>query len=81
MYLAVVGSTNITDKQRGIASVIIDGFFFAYLPELVISGGALGIDSLEGKGNRMEQSPRMEYQFHGVPSKESTLGARRIQGT
>lgn len=46
MLLAVVGSTNITDKQRGIASVIIDGFFFAYLPELVISGGALGIDSL-----------------------------------
>lgn len=46
MYLAVVGSTNITDKQRGIASVIIDGFFFSYNPELVISGGAVGIDSL-----------------------------------
>lgn len=46
MYLAVVGSTNITDRQRGLASVIIDGFFHAYSPELVISGGAVGIDSL-----------------------------------
>lgn len=46
MRLAVVGSTNITDKQREIASVIIDGFLFAYTPELVISGGAFGIDSL-----------------------------------
>lgn len=46
MRLAVVGSTNITYKQRGLASVIIDGFFHAYLPELVISGGAEGIDSL-----------------------------------
>lgn len=46
MRLAVVGSTNITPKQRGIASVIIDGFFFCYSPEMVISGGAVGIDSL-----------------------------------
>jgi hypothetical protein len=44
--LAVVGSTNITDKQRGLASVIIDGFLFSYEPDVVISGGALGIDSL-----------------------------------
>lgn len=46
MRLAVVGSTNITNKQRGIASVIIDGFFFSYSPDVVISGGAIGIDSL-----------------------------------
>lgn len=46
MRLAVVGSTNITPKQRGIASVIIDGFYYSYRPELVISGGAVGIDSL-----------------------------------
>jgi hypothetical protein len=44
--LAVVGSTNITDKQRGLASVIIDGFFFTYQPFSVVSGGAVGIDSL-----------------------------------
>lgn len=50
MLLAVVGSTNITDRQRGLASIIIDGFFYSYHPELVISGGAFGIDSLaEGR--------------------------------
>ncbi len=50
MRLAVVGSTNITNHQRGLASIIIDGFFQAWQPETVISGGAKGIDSLaEGR--------------------------------
>lgn len=46
MLLAVVGSVNITDHQRGLASIIIDGFLNCYEPDLVISGGAKGIDSL-----------------------------------
>lgn len=50
MRLAIVGSVNITPHQRGLASVIIDGFLYSYEPHAVISGGANGIDSLaEGR--------------------------------
>lgn len=45
MLLAVVGSTNVTEKQLELASKIIRGFYLE-VPRLVISGGAFGIDSL-----------------------------------
>lgn len=46
MLLAVVGSTNINQKQWQIAEVIIKGFYKEFDPDLVISGGAVGIDSI-----------------------------------
>lgn len=45
MLLAVVGSTKTTDKQLELASKIIRGFFLE-VPRLIISGGAVGIDTL-----------------------------------
>lgn len=45
MRLAVVGSTNVTHPQLFLASKIIAGFLIEK-PSLVISGGAVGIDSL-----------------------------------
>lgn len=60
MRLAVVGSVNITPHQRGLASTIIDGFFFAYTPEEVISGGAPGIDSL-AKGRVVAWNRNQEW--------------------
>lgn len=48
LRMAVVGSVNVEPYQRGIASVIIDGFFYSYQPTDVVSGGADGIDSLAG---------------------------------
>lgn len=45
MLLAVVGSTKVTDNQLDLASKIIRGFLLE-VPRLVISGGALGIDTL-----------------------------------
>jgi predicted Rossmann fold nucleotide-binding protein DprA/Smf involved in DNA uptake len=44
--LAVVGSVKINDEQLRFAKSVIQGVLFFYLPELVISGGANGIDSL-----------------------------------
>lgn len=46
MLLAVVGSTNINQEQINTAKAIIQGMLMFYMPELVISGGAVGIDSL-----------------------------------
>lgn len=46
MLLAVVGSTNITYKQYSLAEIIVDGFISRFRPELIISGGAAGIDTL-----------------------------------
>jgi predicted Rossmann fold nucleotide-binding protein DprA/Smf involved in DNA uptake len=45
VLLAVVGSTNVTDDQVDLASKIIRGFYMER-PRMVISGGAVGIDSL-----------------------------------
>jgi predicted Rossmann fold nucleotide-binding protein DprA/Smf involved in DNA uptake len=44
--LAVVGSTNVNQQQELIAKVTISGFVLCYAPEQIISGGAVGIDSL-----------------------------------
>lgn len=46
MRLAVVGSVNINQEQLSFAKAVIQGVLFYYLPQLVISGGAEGIDSL-----------------------------------
>lgn len=46
MRLAVVGSVNLTKLQGVIAASIINGFISDYRPELIISGGADGIDAL-----------------------------------
>lgn len=46
MRLVVVGSVNVTDHQKKIAEDIIIGFLVRNNPEIVISGGALGIDEL-----------------------------------
>lgn len=46
MRLAVVGSVNINEDQLKFAKAVIQGVLIFYMPELVISGGAVGIDSL-----------------------------------
>jgi hypothetical protein len=45
MKLAIVGSRDITVAQVGLATLIISGFLDAN-PEVMISGGAVGIDKL-----------------------------------
>lgn len=45
MLLAVVGSTNVTDDQLDLAAKIMRGFYMER-PRMVISGGAVGIDTL-----------------------------------
>lgn len=46
MRLAIVGSTNVTEEQLKTAKAIIQGILIFYMPQVVISGGAKGIDSL-----------------------------------
>lgn len=46
MLLACVGSVNVTEEQSKIAKAFIQGILMFYMPKLVISGGASGIDSL-----------------------------------
>lgn len=45
MQLAVVGSVNVTYEQLELASRIIRGFLLE-VPKKIITGGAIGIDSL-----------------------------------
>jgi hypothetical protein len=55
VLLAVVGSTKVNQSQWSIADTIIKGFFLEYNPDLVISGGAVGIDSIaEGVAMTMD---------------------------
>lgn len=46
MRLAIVGSVKVDEPQEGIAHAIIQGVLLYYVPSLVISGGANGIDSI-----------------------------------
>lgn len=46
MLLAVVGSTKVNELQLHFAKAVIQGVLIFYMPQLVISGGAIGIDSL-----------------------------------
>lgn len=46
MLLAVVGSTNITERQEELARMLIKCLYRELDPTLVISGGANGIDSI-----------------------------------
>lgn len=46
MKLAIVGSTDLTDKQREDAAFLITCVLLGYLPQKVISGGAVGIDQM-----------------------------------
>lgn len=46
MRLAVVGSVKVNEQQLKFAKAVIQGVLIFYMPEVVISGGAEGIDSL-----------------------------------
>lgn len=46
MLLAVVGSTNIRPDQAETARAMIHGVLTYYCPQLVISGGAAGVDTI-----------------------------------
>lgn len=46
MKLAIVGSVDLTDKQREDAAFLITCILLGYNPSLVISGGAAGIDTM-----------------------------------
>lgn len=46
MLLAVVGSTNVEPWQRSLAFKIIEGFVVVEKPDVIISGGAEGIDNV-----------------------------------
>lgn len=46
MLLAVVGSVRVDPEQLMTAKAIVQGILLFYMPQRVISGGALGIDTL-----------------------------------
>lgn len=46
MRLAVVGSVKVNEEQEKLAHAVIQGVFLYYVPSLVISGGAEGIDTI-----------------------------------
>lgn len=46
MRLAIVGSVKVNEAQELIAHCIIRGFLHRFETELVISGGAIGIDTI-----------------------------------
>lgn len=46
MRLAVVGSVKIDEEQEKFAHALIQGIFLYYVPVLVISGGAKGVDTI-----------------------------------
>lgn len=46
MRLAIVGSVNVNEQQLRFAKAVIQGVLIFYMPDVIISGGAKGIDSL-----------------------------------
>jgi hypothetical protein len=75
MKLAIVGSTKINDEQLSAATAFMQGIIQFYMPELIISGGAVGVDTAaENEAKRfliksrifLPENPRWEPEGYKV---------------
>lgn len=60
--LAIVGSSNVYDgPQWDLAILLVDGIINTYRPEVIISGGARGIDSVARLRAESQRYQLLEY--------------------
>lgn len=59
MRLAIVGSTKIDDEQLKTTKAFMQGIIQFYTPKLIISGGAVGIDTLADNEATLWKIPTM----------------------